>query len=115
LRASAARSDGGHRTNEEIEMMRKLLVAGAIALAAANPALAAKGEAGESLWDWLMLQKMSDANKDGMVSKKEFLDAMSKAYDAAMKGMAGKPGMVKDDNLTMEAYKEFIRTLYHGA
>jgi hypothetical protein len=44
LRASAARSDGGHRTNEEIEMMRKLLVAGAIALAAANPALPPKAK-----------------------------------------------------------------------
>ncbi len=40
---------------------------------------------------------------------------MSRTYDAAMKGMAGKPGMIKDGNLTMEAYKEFIRTLYHSA
>jgi hypothetical protein len=92
-------------------MIRKTLAAAAVVMtgALATPAMA---------WefvDWPMLEKMTDSNKDKMVSKKEFLDVMGMAYDKAMKEMAKKPNMVKDNNLTMEAYKELIRQLYSGA
>lgn len=92
-------------------MIRKTMIAAALVAAAGltTPAMAYE------FVDWPMLEKMTDTNKDKMVSKKEFLDAMSMAYDKAMKEMAKKPNMVKDDKLTMEAYKELIRQLYSGA
>lgn len=53
--------------------------------------------------------KMADANKDGMMTKKEFLDAMGKRYDANMAKMKkmGDKGkmMMKGDAMTMDGTK----------
>jgi len=60
-----------------------------------------------------------DANKDGMVSKKEFVDAMGKVWDMHMadvkKMEADKPGAPKTadpkmkDKMTLEQYLEFSK------
>ena len=52
-----------------------------------------------------------DANKDGMVSKKEFMDAMSKSWDMHMgdaKKMAPDPKAPKD-KMTLQQYIEFSK------
>ena len=92
-------------------MIRKTLMAAALIAAGAltTPAMA------QDFVDWPMLSKMSDKNGDKMISKQEFLDVMSMAYDKAMVTMKKKPGMVKDDKLTMDAFKQVIKELYSGA
>ena len=92
-------------------MIRRTLM---VALLAAAGAMTAPAMAQE-LVDWPMLSKMTDKDGDKMVSKKEFLDAMGMAYDKAMASMKMKPNMVKDDKLSMDAYKELVRQLYSGA
>jgi hypothetical protein len=92
-------------------MVRKTLMAAALIAAGTltTPVMA------QELVDWPMLNKMTDKNGDKMVSKQEFLDAMAMAYDKAMVSMKKKPNMVKDDKLTMDAYKQLIKELYSGA
>jgi hypothetical protein len=46
-----------------------------------------------------------DKDKDGMVSKKEFLDMMSKAWDLQMKSAEPKAR----DKMTLEQYKAFAK------
>ena len=46
-----------------------------------------------------------DKDKDGMVSKKEFLDMMSKAWDLQMKSAEAKAR----DKMTLEQYKAFAK------
>lgn len=79
----------------------------------ATPALADSGDINfEVIW------KMADASKDGMVTKKEFLDAMSKAYDMRMekmKTMKDSAMVMKGDAMTREGFKSFLNDLHHGA
>jgi hypothetical protein len=61
----------------------------------------------------------SDANKDGMVSKEEFLQTMGKMYDdkmAKMKtmGAAEQAKMMKDSNMTIQAYRQMYREISGG-
>ena len=53
--------------------------------------------------------KMADTNNDGMMTRKEFLDAMGKRYDANMEKMKkmGDKGkmMMKGDAMTKEGVK----------
>jgi hypothetical protein len=61
----------------------------------------------------------ADVNKDGMVSKDEFLQAMGKMYDekmAKMKKMsaADQAKMMKDDFMTIEAFRIMYRELSGG-
>jgi len=51
-----------------------------------------------------------DKNKDSMVSKKEFMDMMAKAWDAGMKSMA-KDKKMGADKMTREQYLEFSKML----
>ena len=52
---------------------------------------------------------MIDANKDGMVSKKEFMDAMSKSWDMHMaEAKKADPKMPKD-KMTLQQYLEFSK------
>jgi hypothetical protein len=56
----------------------------------------------------------ADANKDGMVSKEEFLAAMSKLYDDKMDAMKKMPAaeqakMMKGDQMTMKGYRAMLR------
>jgi hypothetical protein len=60
---------------------------------------------------------MVDANHDGMVSKKEFMDMVSKVWDMEMTDMAKasggdamKPASPKmKDKMTLEQYREFAK------
>jgi hypothetical protein len=61
----------------------------------------------------------ADANKDGMVSKDEFLQAMAKMYDekmAKMKKMsaADQAKMMKDDFMTIEGFRVMYREISGG-
>jgi hypothetical protein len=87
-------------------MKAKHLATLAIAAAAfcgAAPALAA-GETGDFyMFSELMGMKMMDKNKDGMVSKKEYMDMMSKAWDMNAKKMG-----VKGDKMTSDQFKDLM-------
>lgn len=83
------------------------LVLGAALMGAQAPARAV--EAMQDDWAFMMSTKGMDKNHDGMVSKKEFLDMMAKAYDMKARQMkADKKGM------TDAALKDFLKSLYTG-
>ena len=83
------------------------LALGAVLLGTQAPVRAA--EAMQDDWAFMMSTKGMDRNHDGMVSKKEFLDMMAKAYDMKAKEMkADKRGM------TETAFKDFLKSLYVG-
>ena len=87
-------------------------LAGTFVLAAAlagvhAPTLAA--EATQDDWAVMMSSKGMDKNHDGMVSKKEFLDMMSKAYDMKAKEMKSAKGGMTDQQM-----KDFLKSLYIG-
>jgi hypothetical protein len=54
--------------------------------------------------------KMMDKNKDGMVSKAEFLEMMGKLYDAKAKKMGSKGGV-----MSSVEFDEFVKYLRAGA
>jgi hypothetical protein len=57
----------------------------------------------------IMSMKMMDKNKDGMVSKQEFIDMMSMAWDMNAKKMATKGGM-----MTPQQFNELLMYLKAG-
>ncbi|MDB5872026.1 MAG: hypothetical protein JWQ07_1468 [Ramlibacter sp.] len=57
----------------------------------------------------IMSMKMIDKNKDGMVSKKEFMDMMTMAWDMNAKKMGGKADMMTDVQ-----FKELLMYLKAG-
>jgi hypothetical protein len=61
--------------------------------------------------DFMLLFKMEkmDKNKDSMVSKKEFMAMMDKAYDMKAKAMGAKGGMMTEAQM-----KEFLKSLFVG-
>ena len=66
--------------------------------------------------------KMADTNKDGMMTKQEFMNAAGMRYDAMMAKMKKMPGdkgkmMMKGDMMTKEGAKMFIDEwkVYSGA
>ena len=87
-------------------MKTKLIASLAIAAAAlcgTAPALAA-GEAGDFyMFSDIMAMKMMDKNKDGMVSKKEYMDMMSKAWDMNARKMG-----VKNDKMTTQQFQDLL-------
>jgi hypothetical protein len=65
------------------------------------------------------LAAAADMNKDGMVSKDEFLQTMAKMYDDKMVKMKAMPAaeqakMMKDDNMTIEAFRRLLTELGGG-
>ena len=50
----------------------------------------------------------ADLNRDGMVSKDEFLQVMGKMYDEKM------AKMIKDDRMTIEAFRIMYREISGG-
>jgi hypothetical protein len=79
------------------------LAISAAALCGTGTALAA-GEAGDFyMFNDIMGMKMMDKNKDGMVSKKEFMDMMNKAWD-----MNAKKMNVKGDKMTADQFKDLL-------
>lgn len=83
-----------------------LVVASALA-GFGTPALAQEGTQD----DFMLLFKMPmmDKDKDGMVSKKEFMAMMEKAYDMKAKAMSAKGGMMTEAQM-----REFLKSLYVG-
>lgn len=73
----------------------------------AGPALAQEGTQD----DFMLLFKMTamDKNKDGMVSKKEFMAMIDKAYDMAAKKMGARGGLLSEAQM-----REFLKSLYVG-
>ena len=57
----------------------------------------------------IMSMKMMDKNKDGMVSKKEFMDMMAMAWDMNAKKMG-----VKGEMMTDAQFKEILMYLKAG-
>jgi hypothetical protein len=75
----------------------------------AGCAFAAAGEAQFFQFNEIMSMKMMDKDKDGMVSKKEFMDMMSMAWDMNARKMA-----VKGDKMTPDQFKEVMMYLKAG-
>ena len=97
--------------------MKTLIIgAASAALALGLAATATTASAKDRYPAWVAA---SDANKDGMVSKEEFLQTMAKMYDdkmAKMKTMsaADQAKMIKDSNMTIQAYRLMYREISGG-
>lgn len=79
-------------------------------------ALPARADSGDITFK--MIFEMADKDRNAMVTKQEFLDAMGKAYDMKMEKMkAAKDSqkMMKDDAMTKEGFKSLINDFHHGA
>jgi hypothetical protein len=59
----------------------------------------------EDMVTYFQMDKI-DKDKDGMVSKKEFLDMMTKAWDTQM---AAHPEVKDKGKMTLEQYKAFAK------
>jgi hypothetical protein len=99
-------------------MLRRTLTATAVlmALGATLPASAQQSQ-GDVVVSYHLMWDMADKNKDGMLTKKEFMDAMSATFDMQMKMMkADKDAamMVKGDMLTADAIRKMFKELYPG-
>ena len=62
---------------------------------------------------------MADSNKDGMISKQEFLNSMGKMYDEKMSKMKAMPSaeratMIKGNQMTADAYTKFLHDIFGG-
>ena len=89
-------------------------IAGSFALAAtvlASGAAFAAGPTNAEFYPFseIMSMKMIDKNKDGMVSKKEFMDMMTMAWEMNAKKMG-----VKGDMMTDAQFKEILMYLKAG-
>jgi hypothetical protein len=101
-------------------MIRRTMPAAALilALGAGVPGLAS-AQAGASADDmrFAVMWEMADANRDGMVTRKEFMDAMGAAYDRHMSRMkTGRDtaSMVKGEMLSAAAIRKLFQELYPG-
>jgi len=96
--------------------MKKTLYATALALgmAASSFATVAYAEAGVLTYDFIF--KTADKNRDGMVTRAEFVEAMGKAYDMKMQEMkaAKDTKMMKDNAMTRDGLKQIFNDLYRG-
>ena len=98
-------------------MMRRMAVSAlALGLLAATASLPARADMGDITFS--MIWEMADKNKNNMVTKQEFLDAMGKAYDmkmAKMKTAKDADKMMKGDAMTKEGVKSLINDVHSGA
>lgn len=95
-------------------MKLRMLAASAVTLATLMSTAPAYAQ-GPMEFKWDQFLTMADANKDSMVTKKEFLDAMGQMYDKAMTKMKSDPKMVKGDKMTMDGVKALLADIYKGA
>lgn len=83
----------------------------ALAALAASMALAAPIARAETMDDMrfgdIATVKMMDKNKDGMVSKAEFLEMMGKLYDAKAKKMGSKGGVMS--SVEFDEFAKYLR------
>lgn len=87
-------------------------LAAALVVASAVAGFGAPAHAVEDTQDHFMnlfKMEMMDKNKDGMVSKKEFMAMVDKAYDMKAKAMGAKAGMITEAQM-----REFLRSLAGG-
>lgn len=89
-----------------------LAIAMTLGLATASPSASAKDRYPE-------LMTAADTNKDGMVSRDEYMAAMGKMYDdkmAKMKKMsaADQAKMVKNDQMMYDGYRALWREISGG-
>jgi len=99
-------------------MTKALLAATAMSLGlmAATVSLPARADAGDITFNAIFA--MADKNKDSMITKQEFLDAMGKAYDmkmAKMKAAKDADKMMKGNAMTMDGFKSLINDVHSGA
>lgn len=88
--------------------MKHTLVALTLAGAAACAATPAFAETdADASFSGMIAMSRIDKNKDGMVSKKEFLDAMGKVWDMKAKQMKAKDGNF--DKAQMEQILMYLR------
>jgi hypothetical protein len=97
-------------------MLRRALTATAVLLAIGTtlPAAAQPRSQGDVVVSYHLMWDMADKNKDGMLTKKEFLDAMAGMYDMQMQKMKGDAMMVKGEMLTADAIRKMFKELYPG-
>jgi hypothetical protein len=98
-------------------MNKSLFAASAVTLGlmATTLSLPARADGGDLTFNAIFA--MADKNKDTMVTKQEFLDAMSKAYDMKMAKMKSSKDatMMKGDAMTKDGFKSLINDLHSGA
>ena len=99
-------------------MKRSMMAIPALALGlmAATATFPVRADMGDITFN--MIFEMADKNKNGMITKQEFLEAMSKAYDMKMAKMKdSKDGamMMKGDAMTKDGFKSLINDIHHGA
>lgn len=101
--------------------MKRRGMATAIAMAIAVAATIASAPATAQVVDEDIsfdgMLKMADRNRDGMVSRTEFMDAMGTAYDRYMakaKANRSSDRMMKGDALLPAGFRELFRMMYPG-
>lgn len=98
-------------------MKKTLMVAIALTALSAAFSMPARADSHDAQMNFEMVFKMADRNKDGMVTRAEFLEAMGRAYDMKMakaKSMKDEK-MVKGDAMTRDGIKALIGDVYRGA
>ena len=92
--------------------LRQVVLASAVLVVTASfslPTLAQDVRREDSVTYYLQMDKV-DANKDGMVSKKEFMDAMSHTWDMHMAEAKKAPdAKMMKDKMTLQQYLEFSK------
>ena len=91
--------------------LRKLVLASVVLAVTASfslPSLAQDVRREDSV-TWYLQADRIDANKDGMVSKKEFMDAMSKTWDMHMAAAKKADPAMPRDKMTLQQYREFSK------
>lgn len=98
-------------------MNKSLFAASAVALAMLAATASLPVRADDADLTFAKIWEMADKNKDSMVTKQEFMDAMSKAYDMKMeKYKAAKDSkMMKGNGMTQDGLKSLVIDIYHGA
>ncbi len=91
--------------------LRQLVLTSAVLAVTATfalPSLAQEIKREEMVTFYLQADKI-DANKDGMVSKKEFMDAMSRTWDMHMADAKKADPAMPRDKMTLQQYLEFSK------
>jgi hypothetical protein len=102
----------------ELPMKRTQLAISALAfgLMAASASLPARADMGDLTFNTIF--EMADKDRNAMITKQEFLDAMGKAYDMKMAKMkTGKDAdkMMKGNAMTMDGFKSLVNDIHSGA
>jgi hypothetical protein len=97
--------------------MKRYLLAAAVAAASLVSAQAMAQGAGKDDISFDGMWNICDENKDGAVTKAEFVKAMGDMYDKHMKKMKAMPNadkMMKGNALTADGLRMLFRATYPG-